>query len=532
MSSNRDQTKRIWQGALILTFAALITKVLSAVYRIPYQNIAGDIGFYVYQQVYPFYAIAFTLAIYGFPVIISKELSNREKNNDQELLSTYFYSLSLISTVVGLFLFILAEPLARWMGDPLLTGPLRVTALTYFVVPILSVFRGYFQGQGWMTPTAVSQLTDQSVRVVFILVLAYVMIIGGYGPYGAGLGAAIGSVLGALAGAMCLLLYFWKNNKGKRISFRLGKVKKNYIFPFIKNSVLFSLTILVIVFIQLIDSLTVLRLLIESGVYAEVAKASKGIFDRGQPLIQLGTIIATSFALTIVPMISRAKQLKDNIEAKRKTELTLRLTLVFGILASVGLAIIIAPTNHLLFTNREGSDVLFVLAFAILFGALVMTTAAVLQGYDKGHVAARHILIGLLTKGIGNVLLIPTLGTLGAAISTTLCLAVIACLNIIMIYKMDGAVPMQVRQLLGVIMTVIIMGAVTLMWRMLLEYMIFAGELSRTVDGVIALSSVSVGAVTALYLIIKLNVFSEKEVSAIPFFAKLYNVINQRRDLS
>ena len=530
VSQFSDQTKRVWQGAIILTVAAILTKILSAVYRIPYQNIAGDVGFYVYQQVYPFYAIAFTLSIYGFPVIISKELSSQRKDQkEQTLLSTYFYALIFISSMAGILLFILAEPLAKWMGDPLLTSPLRVTALTYFIVPILSGFRGYFQGKEWMTPTAVSQLTDQSLRVILILVLAFVMMFLGYGPYGAGLGAVIGSVLGAVAGAICLLLYFRQNKKRKGISIRLGKVNKEYILPFVKNSVLFAMTILVIVFIQLIDSLTVLRFLLESGVHIEAAKISKGIYDRGQPLIQLGTIVATAFALTVVPMISRAKTLKDQTEARQKTELTLRLTYVFGLLASVGLAIIIEPTNHLLFTNREGSNVLFILAFSIVFGALVMTSAAILQGYDKGHIAARHIVIGLVLKALGNLWLVPSLGTAGAAMATTFSLAVIVLLNIFIIYKFNGASPIKRIQFFGIVNTVMIMGAVTFVWRSGLEYMF--DESSRIIDGIIALSSVSVGGIMAIYLMIKFRVFSENEVSIIPVLAKLYNVINRRRDL-
>ncbi|OLO27424.1 hypothetical protein BTR23_20175 [Alkalihalophilus pseudofirmus] len=533
MSHLNDQTKKIWQGALILTIAALLTKVLSAIYRIPYQNIAGDVGFYVYQQVYPFYAIAFTLSIYGFPVIISKEMTNRkEKHNDEEILSTYLFSLVLLSITAGLLLLVLAEPLAQWMGDPLLVHPLRVTALTYFVVPILSVFRGYFQGDGWMTPTAVSQLTDQSIRVVLILILAYAMINLGFGPYGAGLGAVIGSVLGALAGAVCLLLYYRQSNKGKGIQFQLGKVNKASIFPFIKNSLLFSMTILVLVFIQLIDSLSVLRLLLESGVELEVAKVAKGIYDRGQPLIQLGTIVATSFALTVVPMISRAKSLQDRQEAKRKTELTLRLTVAFGLLASVGLAIIIEPTNQLLFTNREGSNVLFVLAFSIVFGALVMTTAAILQGYDKGHYAARHIVYGLVAKVFLNVTLIPGFGTLGAAIATTVSLAIIALLNTILIYRMEGMTRMNKAQIMGLFITVFGMGLTTFLWKTMLENWLITDGLSRSTDGIIALSSAAIGGVVAVILIIKFEVFSEKEVSIIPVFAKLYRVINgRRRDL-
>ncbi len=74
MESKKYQA--FWRGAIILTIASFVTKVLSAFYRIPYQNIAGDVGFYIYQQIYPFYGFCLILATYGFPIIISKWLRN------------------------------------------------------------------------------------------------------------------------------------------------------------------------------------------------------------------------------------------------------------------------------------------------------------------------------------------------------------------------------------------------------------------------------------------------------------------------
>lgn len=64
--------QRMMQGAVVLTVASFIAKVLSAFYRVPFQNFVGDEGFYVYQQVYPIYGIAMTLALSGLPQFISK----------------------------------------------------------------------------------------------------------------------------------------------------------------------------------------------------------------------------------------------------------------------------------------------------------------------------------------------------------------------------------------------------------------------------------------------------------------------------
>lgn len=58
--------KQLLKGAFILTFAAFLSKILSVVYRVPFQNFVGDLAFYVYQQAYPFYGVAMTLALTGF----------------------------------------------------------------------------------------------------------------------------------------------------------------------------------------------------------------------------------------------------------------------------------------------------------------------------------------------------------------------------------------------------------------------------------------------------------------------------------
>ena len=77
-----NQSKALFRGAFILMLAALITKILSAFYRIPFQNIVGDIGFYIYQQVYPFYGMAIVLSTTGFPVVISKLYAEQKLKGD------------------------------------------------------------------------------------------------------------------------------------------------------------------------------------------------------------------------------------------------------------------------------------------------------------------------------------------------------------------------------------------------------------------------------------------------------------------
>ncbi len=66
---HNQQMKHLMRGAWILSLSSLIAKILSAVYRVPFQNMVGDTGFYAYQQIYPIYGLGMTFALSGFPVI-------------------------------------------------------------------------------------------------------------------------------------------------------------------------------------------------------------------------------------------------------------------------------------------------------------------------------------------------------------------------------------------------------------------------------------------------------------------------------
>lgn len=137
------------RGAVILTAAGMIVKLLSAVYRIPFQNIVGDIGFYIYQQVYPFYGIFLVLATTGFPVVISKlYIEQRTKSGEEggrRLLKVAGLLLSMIAVLCCFAMYFSADALAHYMNDPQLADSLRIVAISFLILPLVSVLRGFFK---------------------------------------------------------------------------------------------------------------------------------------------------------------------------------------------------------------------------------------------------------------------------------------------------------------------------------------------------------------------------------------------------
>ena len=167
-----EQVKKTMKGALILSVASLIAKILSAVYRIPFENIVGNTGFYVYQQVYPLYGIGMTFALTGFPVYISKLVAEKRSEAEKlRLVQQLFVILCVFSVLTFSGLRIFAPLIAKAMGDLKLAGLIKSIAWMLLFMPFLAVGRGYYQGTFNMVKTAVSQVTEQFVRLKTVLLI-------------------------------------------------------------------------------------------------------------------------------------------------------------------------------------------------------------------------------------------------------------------------------------------------------------------------------------------------------------------------
>ncbi|HHY75102.1 MAG TPA: polysaccharide biosynthesis protein [Bacillus bacterium] len=524
--------KQILKSALILTIAGVITKILSAAYRIPFQNIAGDIGFYIYQQVYPFYGIALILSTYGFPVVISKiiaEVKERKESEASHVMVVSFVFLSLFFIGLFLLLYTGAEKIASVMGDLELSIPLKVVSFSLLFIPILSVLRGFFQGHHNMTPTAISQIGEQTIRVTTILLVTYFLLSKGYSSYIGGAGAVFGSIIGGFCSTLILLLFWIKMNKGNWSSVpKLLPWKSSFIM--VKAIVVQGFTIcissLFLILLQLVDAMTLYSQLLESGNFSiTAAKVAKGIFDRGQPLVQLGTVVATSLSLTLVPLISSAKARNDFQYIKENVHLSIRISIVVGLGAALGLIAIIKPTNYMLFTNMDGSSVLAILAVTILFSSITMTAAAIIQGLGKPFAPAIYVLISVFCKIIFNYLLIPSFGTTGAAFATVIAYIVATVLHIRLLANM-----LHLQFFSSYIKKSLFAGLCMVFCLysyqfLLTQFFTAFQEGSRIVATFQSFSAVILGGIIYLFLIVKTNIFSEQELRALPFGEKLTKVM-------
>ncbi|OCA91600.1 putative polysaccharide biosynthesis protein [Pseudobacillus wudalianchiensis] len=519
----------LMQGAAILTIAAVFIKVLSAVYRVPFQNIVGDIGFYIYQQIYPFYGIANALATYGFPVVISKLIAESagDPRRRQEAIRLSYYVTSCTGILLWGIVFFGSGFISGKMGDPSLQPLLQIVAFSFLFIPLLTVWRGTFQGDGNMVPTAVSQTVEQSVRVGAILLFSYILIGRGASLYTAGSGAFAGSIAGSLAATAVLLYFVHKSGLISDRKIRLeSTIKKKEIQLLFIQAAAICLSSMGIVLFQLIDSFNLYHGLIKEGMGEWEAKMAKGTYDRGQPLLQLGTTAAASLALTIVPLVTSAYRRNFRQELDNYIQLALKVSFTFGLAATAGLINIMESVNTMLFENSNGSFVLSVFCTSILFSSLVLTLTGILQGFGKDFAPALAVLTGMLFKYIGNVVLIPLFGTAGAAAATLLAFAWMSVFLTIVLRKKWKTAFIKKEAAGKALLAVFCMTAVLQAWRVLWEYIFPLEESNRAAMVGMALSSVAIGAFIFIYLVLKLKLFTEEELQQIPFGSRLSKKIS------
>lgn len=437
------QTDRVMRGALILTVAGILSKVLSASYRVPLQNLTGDIGFYTYQQIYPILGIAFMLALYGFPSAISIARAHMDLRNIPVTIRTFILPIGLIVfAICSLFcigLLIFGENLAQFVGDVRLTGPYQIAGVAFLLIPFSSIFRGYFQGNNMMHPTAYSQIGEQVVRVSIIIVGAYATYIGWFQVEAIGYVAVWATICGGIT-AICIGWYYFLHE-----SFPKEKQKTNIQWGFyIKIIVLFglvaSLNHMMLLMLQFVDTLTLVPQLENYGLQKDDAMRMKGVFDRGQPLIQFGTVLGSSFALALLPAMSTATWEKkaNNLQGHISTAYAVSIYIATG--ATIGLFILFPQVNTLLFTNTSGTGALRVLVLAIILSSSAITLMAILQGAGKTIETALVMGCMCIVKWMLNVWFVPLWGITGSAWATVGSLSIVCVYLLLRMRKTYGRI--------------------------------------------------------------------------------------------
>jgi stage V sporulation protein B len=444
--------KSFVKGATILTVAGIVAKIIGALFRIPLGNTIKSEGMGFYQMAYPVYAFLLIVSTAGLPTAISKIVSEKIAVNDYRGAHRVFKVSFRLLTVIGI-----TTTIIMLVGSPLFARMVRNKESIYcfisiapalFFVSLLSAYRGYFQGMQNMTPTAVSQIVEQFGKLIMGLWLATLWIPNGpqYGAAGAILGVTLSEVA-----ALVLVMGMYRGEKQKIYSNIRRSPKHMYyestssIVNRIANiAIPVTIGAAVMPFISFLDSVIVPGRLQYVGFSKREATSLFGILTgMVNPIINLPTVFTIALGMSLVPAIAESYAMKDRKSIVHKTTIGIKLTMLIGVPASIGMAVLSTPICKLLYARIDADEVLLagnllmILSIAVAFLTLIQTLTAILQGIGRVKTPVRNLFIGAILKVILTIILVgmPSINIKGAAVSTLVCYATAAILDFIAVIR-------------------------------------------------------------------------------------------------
>lgn len=414
------------KGFAVLSAAGMIVKVLSFLY-IPFLNaIIGDTGYGVYMAAYNVYVFIYVLTNSGVPVALSKLISELTavKNYKDAVRSFKIarFFLLLMGVAMSLAMLALAMPLSNWIGYK--ESGLAIMALspTLLFTAVASAYRGYFQGRGNMTPTAVSQVLEQVINVIFTLLFAFLL--SRYGLAAACAGGTIGTSFGALVAAVYLILYYRKNHKFiTRREEPVAQVKRYSFKQLARKIVYYGVPITLSVGMtyagNLIDTWNTKNRLIAAGFSDEAATAYFGYLSKYVQFMNVPIAVITALATAIIPAVSAALAARNNTLAENRINHAFRLCLLVAVPSAAGLAVLSKPI-YLLMHLLNGYELMMYGAIVLVLMSVVQIQNSILQGCGKLYNVTFNLFWGIVVKIAVNYFLIamPKINIYGAIIGS------------------------------------------------------------------------------------------------------------------
>lgn len=514
-------SNNILRGTALLSGAALLSRILGMIYVIPFNAIVGPDGGTLYGYAYIPYSILISVSTVGVPLAVSKFVSKYNSLGDYKT-SLHMFRLGLImmlttGVIAFLALFFSAEWLAQIIGvnDEYGTATedikmvLQMISFALLIVPVMSIFRGFFQGNQSMGPTAVSQVIEQIVRIIFVLVSGYLVVFVFKGTIPTAVGfATFAAFIGAIASLIVLLLY-WRNRR-KHIyeNIRLQTTTHNMtnremFFELFQYAGPFVLVGLAIPLYQLVDVLTFKKVMIAIG-QGEISNVAFSVINvYGHKLVNIPVTIATGLSLAIIPEVTKAFTQNNYQLLSKQINQAIQIILVLVIPAVVGLSALANLAYGSLFGMENIEITGSLLAWyapAAVFLALYTVSAAILQGLNEQNYAVLSLFIGLIIKISLNSYFIQLFGAKGSIFATGLAFAVAVLCNLL---RIRTAIGFSFKQIFRRSILILLLSSVMLLVLMIVKWLFglfIPYETSRAAATLMLVIGVGIGGAVYLYL--------------------------------
>ena len=580
-------------GAAILAMGILVVKVIGLFYKIPLVNIIGSEGSADFNNAYNIYSVLLTISTAGLPVAVSKMVSEANALGRQNQVHKVF-RLSLaafltLGVVSFLIMYFGSEQLAGMMHDSLAAAGIRALAPAVICVGCLSAFRGYAQGHGNMTPTAVSQILEALCKLVIGLGLAYWLVRAGQPSHVAAAGAITGVTVGTILALAYMIFNFVSTrmreekdtqdapDSARRI---LSTLMKIAIPITISSSMVGIVTVIdsalvqgqiqkvlisdpdswalyqqVVDFVPLEAARDAWQQAVSSGAAAEavsqlygavelaaenISRSLYGNYSGALTIYNLPLSLMAAITASVIAAVSAALARRDRRGAARITGSALRITALLAFPMGVGLFVLGTPIIRLIFPELDASvagPLLSTLGIASIFVCLMLVCNSVLQAHGFINLPVVIMALGGVVKIVTNynLVAVPTIGISGAPVGNVLCFGLCMVLDLVVIARVIHGRPDYLPLLAKPAAAAGVMGlggwAVYGLLSKLLSYeeVTQAGEtiqtLGKTGNGIAVMGAILIAVIIYAVLVVALRAISREDLSLMPKGDKIAKIL-------
>jgi len=477
LAQHQRKNQTLLSGALILVASTIIVKLISAIYKIPITNYIGGIGMGYYTTAYKIYLPIWSISMAGLPIAVSKLISENmalgKYNNVKSIFKVSLRAFIVTGTAGTLLLAAVAYPYVKYVARaPEALPVILCIAPAILICCVMSAYRGYYEGMRNMVPTAISQITESLVKLVFGLGLTYLAI--RYCDSHAITKPEVrypieasAAILGVTLGTLGSQIYLWIKLKKDGFGFTEEELflapkadsNKEILRTLISLAIPIVMTSLIANVATLIDAATVqnrLAVAVANGesiirqMYPMIPKGTEklnvylyGCFDVDETLRNMVPQITLTLGVSSLPALAQYWAVNDRKNIRISIESVLRICMLISLPAGVGMAVLAQPILNLLYGTSQPDipfmckDILVIFGVTLFFYALSSPVTTLLQAIGKAKIPAISFGIACAVKIVLNYVLVgmPQFNIKGAAYSTVACYAISVCVNLFYLFK-------------------------------------------------------------------------------------------------
>ena len=411
------------KGAFITTLVIILSKILGIIYVIPFHAMIGEKGGALYGYAYTIYAVFMSLATAGIPLAISKVVSEYQTLGYYQTKKRVFYLGKKFSLILGLVCFLVvllfAPYLAKFvLGDVVggntledVTFVIRIIGTAILIVPVLSVYRGYFEGHRFMSPPSISQVLEQIVRVLIIIIGCFLAL----NVFHASLTISVSiALMGATVGALFSYLYlFYKKKKhASKFNEKIRPVNEPLVTDkvIIKKIFMYAIPFILIDIFKAIynyvDMVTVVKGLVHYASFEALdAEYIYSIMSTwGAKFNMMVLAISTGIIVSLIPSLTESLVKKDNVDVQNKIHQAFSMLLFFTIPLTMGISFLSKSIWNLFYGNSiYGANVLSYFIFVGFFIGFFTSMIIILQTLKDNKSVLISLVVGVLFKVLLNM---------------------------------------------------------------------------------------------------------------------------------